>query len=476
MTLGKTMVWSVGGMTALTLGIAIWAFTSVERLSGELSTAIESTGRKLVLVGDLKATVLAARTANRGVMLFSSINEKPSVDKAKAAYRTAHSQLTAKISEMRNLLTTDDGQKLLVDLESNLEQYTQHHKDVGDLCDQGRTAEAVKIDSGRGVMLGSAMSAAADELMKRQVRWNEEALTRSASIRSSARLGMSILLLACLALSGLTAVTLGGTVKRLRGHFESLQQSTQEIHSVSAQLSSAGQSLARGAAQQAASLEETSASTEEITAMTRQNAENSRTVADLMNQTSQGVSDANRSVGEMQASMHEINTSSDQIGKIIKVIDEIAFQTNILALNAAVEAARAGEAGMGFAVVADEVRNLAQRSALAARDTTSMIEESITKSKEGSTRLDQVSNVIRGITEGAQKVKVLVDQVKVSGEEQTRGIEQIARTIVQMEQVTQNSAAGAEETASAGIKMHQHANELTTIVEQLRFIIGRGAQ
>ena len=475
MTLGKTMAWSVGGMTVLTLGLAIWAFISVESLSGELSTAIETTGRKLVLVSDLKATVLSARTANRGVMLFSSINEKASVEKARNAYRTAHSQLTAKISEMRTLTTTDDGRKLLSDLESNLEQYTQHHKEVGDLCDLGRTAEAVKIDSGRGVTLGSGMSAAADELMKRQVQWNQEALARSAKTRSSARLGMFVLVLACMVLSGLTGLTLARMVRRLRELFESLRQSTGQVGSISAQVSASGQSLAQGASEQAASLEETSASTEQITSMTRRNAESSRTVADLMNQTTQGVADANQSVDEMQSSMREINASSDKISKIIKVIDEIAFQTNILALNAAVEAARAGEAGMGFAVVADEVRNLAQRSAQAARDTTSMIEESITKSKEGRGKLDRVSVVIRSITESAQKVKMLVDEVKLGSEEQTRGIEQIARTIVQMEQVTQKSAAGAEQTASAGVEMHQHANNLTKVVEQLNWMIGSGA-
>jgi methyl-accepting chemotaxis protein len=462
-------------MTALTVGMAIWAFLSVERLSGELSTAIDSTGRKLVLVGDLKSTVLAARTANRGQMLFSSINEKASVDKARAAFGAAHSQLTAKISELRTLVTTDDGQKLLGDLESNLEQYTQHYKDVGDLCDRGRTADAVKIDSGRGVVLGTGMSTAADELMKSQVRWNQESLARSAAIRSGARLGVSILVLACLALSSLGALALTRTVRRLYRQFESLQQSTGQIQSVSAEVSSSGQALAEGASEQAASLEETSASTEEITAMTRQNTENSRAVANLMSLTTQAVADANRSVDEMQASMQEITTSSGRIGKIIKVIDEIAFQTNILALNAAVEAARAGEAGMGFAVVADEVRNLAQRSAQAARDTTSMIEESISKSQDGRNKLDQVSKVIRGITEGAQKVKMLVDEVKLGSEEQSRGIEQIARTIVQMEQVTQRSAAGAEQTASAGIAMRQHANNLTTVVEQLRSLIGSGA-
>jgi methyl-accepting chemotaxis protein/methyl-accepting chemotaxis protein-1 (serine sensor receptor) len=160
------------------------------------------------------------------------------------------------------------------------------------------------------------------------------------------------------------------------------------------------------------------------------------------------------------------------VAKIIRVIDEIAFQTNILALNAAVEAARAGEAGMGFAVVADEVRNLAQRSAQAAKDTAALIEESIARSREGSTKLDQVAGAIRAITESSGKVKVLVDEVKQGSEEQARGIRQIAKAISHMEQVTQKSAASAEASASAGQQMSAQAETLRQVAEQLQAMVG----
>jgi methyl-accepting chemotaxis protein len=169
----------------------------------------------------------------------------------------------------------------------------------------------------------------------------------------------------------------------------------------------------------------------------------------------------------MMQSMQEITGSSDKISKIIKVIDEIAFQTNILALNAAVEAARAGEAGMGFAVVADEVRSLAQRSAQAAKDTSALIEESITKSNEGSTRLQRVADVMRAITESTVKVKTLVDEVNLGSQEQARGIQQISKAITQMDQVTQGTAASAEQGASASEELSAQAEAMGQAVRKL---------
>src|SRR3954453_16617184 len=226
----------------------------------------------------------------------------------------------------------------------------------------------------------------------------------------------------------------GAALKDLAGR---MSDSAESVSAAASMVSGSSQSLAAGASQQAASLEETSASAEEIASITRKNADHALQVAGLMQQSADGAAAVNQSLDRMVDQMQEIGNSSNKIARIIKVIDEIAFQTNILALNAAVEAARAGEAGLGFAVVADEVRNLAQRCAQAARDTAGLIEDSIQHAKTGKVRLDGVAGAMRQVTQSAIQVQRLSNEVNAGSEEQARAIEQISKAILQIQQVTQ---------------------------------------
>jgi methyl-accepting chemotaxis protein len=284
---------------------------------------------------------------------------------------------------------------------------------------------------------------------------------------------LGIALSLCSVLGGGMAFIVGRGLNRDLGRIvRGLSEGAVQVASAAGQVAASSQSLAQSASEQAASLEETSASGEEINSMARKNTENSQAAAGLMTQSQQTFIQANRSLEDMVVAMSEINTQSDKISKIIKVIDEIAFQTNILALNAAVEAARAGEAGMGFAVVADEVRNLAQRCAQAARDTALLIEESIAKSDNGKQKVDQVASAIRVVTGEAAKAKTLVDEVSVGSDEQTRGIEQIAKAMTQMEHMTQRSAASAEESAAAAEQLTAQSESMKVIVQQLTAMVG----
>ena len=251
-----------------------------------------------------------------------------------------------------------------------------------------------------------------------------------------------------------------------------LAEGSSQVSSAAAQVSSASQTLAEGASEQAASLQETSASLEEMASMTKRNAENARQANELATQ-ARGAAD--KGVGDMQtmsAAMDAIKVSSNDIAKIIKTIDEIAFQTNILALNAAVEAARAGEAGMGFAVVADEVRNLAQRCAQAARETSGKIEGAITKSGQGVEISSKVAATLNEIATKVRQVDELVAEVAGASREQTEGITQINTAVGQMDKVTQSNASSAEESAAAAEELNAQAEVMKQSVAELLQLVG----
>jgi methyl-accepting chemotaxis protein len=246
------------------------------------------------------------------------------------------------------------------------------------------------------------------------------------------------------------------------------------ISGAAGQMSASSQSLAEGASAQAASLEETSASLEEMSSMTRRNADNAQSAKELANQTRSAADTSWSNMQDLGDAMTEIQNSSDGISKIIKTIDQIAFQTNILALNAAVEAARAGEAGMGFAVVADEVRSLAQRSAQAAKETTAKIEASIAKTTLGVQMTRKVTESLQTILTSARKLDELVAAVATASAEQNQGVSQINNAVSQMDRITQSTAATAEETAGASRELHTDARAVTTAVQELRALVGNG--
>ena len=275
-----------------------------------------------------------------------------------------------------------------------------------------------------------------------------------------------------LALAAATVIVMLRSINgSLRNALGSLSSGIEQITAAVSMLSSTSQSLAGGASEQAASLEETSASLEEMASMTKRNAENATNTKTIAQQTR---SAAESGGGEMQA-MNEIKAASDNIAKIIKTIDEIAFQTNILALNAAVEAARAGEAGAGFAVVAEEVRNLAQRSAQAARETAEKIEDSIRKSNHGVGLSSRVAESLQQILARAREMDGLVAEIASASGEQSQGIEQVNKAVSEMDKVTQANAANAEETASAAEELGAQTEQVRQVVGELLLLIGQKA-
>ncbi|MBS1830957.1 MAG: MCP four helix bundle domain-containing protein [Acidobacteria bacterium] len=352
-------------------------------------------------------------------------------------------------------------------------QYTDAMAKVAALSRQGKTADAHKTYVTEGTAALNALKASAKATRDYKMA-NGDRLAADSGAAYTRALWILCLALGVAAVGGIlfSVVSIRSTNHVLRSIAWELSEGAVQVAGAAAQVNASSQSLAQGSSEQAASLTETSASSEEINAMARKNSDNSSTAAGLMTQSQQKFARANSSLDQSVVAMTEINTQSDKISKIIRTIDEIAFQTNILALNAAVEAARAGEAGMGFAVVADEVRNLAQRCAQAAKDTATLIEESIVKSNDGKMKVDQVATAIREITSESAKVKTLVDEVDLGSQEQARGIDQIGKAIIQMEQVTQQTAARAEESAAAAEELNAQSDALKEIVGRLTSLVG----
>ncbi len=303
-------------------------------------------------------------------------------------------------------------------------------------------------------------------------------LYESANQRQVARLltTQAIVLAALLGLLGAAwFAVVAPMVRRLDDTTVRLAQGSAHVSSAAGEVSNSSQSLAQGAAMQASALAQTSATCKSLTDMARHNMDSAQSAAQLVGQSRTRIDSANQSLGHLETAMQDIHRQSERISKIIKVIEEIAFQTNLLALNAAVEAARAGEAGAGFAIVADEVRNLAQRCAQAAQDTTSLISESTDKANAGKSAVDKVAAAIHSITADATRIQSLVDEVSSGSQQQTQGFHEITKALAQMDSVTQNNAAGAEEGAAAAQELNSESVALQDILGSLTAIVGTRA-
>ena len=263
---------------------------------------------------------------------------------------------------------------------------------------------------------------------------------------------------------------IGNSLKSLvesnRSALLGIEEASDTVMTSASEVASASEALAQGSTEQASAIEEITASIDDVAGKTRNNAVEARNAAELMQDTFKEMELGNKRMEEMINAMEAINASSESISKIIKVIDDIAFQTNILALNAAVEAARAGEAGMGFAVVAEEVRNLAAKSSKAAAETSELIEESINRVKNGSIIADDTAKTFEKVSKLVSESETIVNGIADSSEYQATAMDQIDQAVGQISVVVQTNSATSEECAEAG-------NELMNQAERMREMIGR---
>ena len=314
---------------------------------------------------------------------------------------------------------------------------------------------------------------AVDALVQKTNDSTRETLEQAAQIKQQVILSIVALALGGLAIGlVLSFVAYRVSIKPLTRVARNIYEGTEKSRRASSQLTLASQKLAQGASEQAAAIEETSASLEEVSSMIHSTANNAEQAKQLASETRSSAQEGVSNMAQMTAAMEAIERSSSDVAKIVKSIDEIAFQTNILALNAAVEAARAGEAGAGFAVVADEVRSLAQRSATAAHESADKIEASIRSSRTGAVSLQKVQESLSQIETKIARTDALVAEITMAAREQAQGIEHVGIAIEQMSKVAQDAADSASQIAHAAEQTHDQAREAESLVEQGIEVVG----
>lgn len=478
-TIGKRIISGFAVLVALsaTMGIVAWNYMR------HIETAADGVGNDSV--PGLATSAAVMQNLAQGHLLLirhvlsTDLEAKRTYDKQLAEIGQS---ITVQIDKLDKLCDGPEERVLIEKMKQARTDYINSRAPILQLSNAGKNEEALTE------MLGAGRTAynVYDELAAKFNAMETKAATEaSSSIQQNVRRSKFVLsavlaseLIVSILLASVVVIGLNRVLHRISG---SLHDGANQVASAASQVSAASQTLAEGSGEQASSLEETSSSLEEMTSMTKRNAENAQKVNDLAKQARNAADKGATDMQAMNQSMQAIKSSSDDIGKIIRTIDEIAFQTNILALNAAVEAARAGEAGMGFAVVADEVRNLAQRSAQAAKETAAKIEAAIDKTAQGVELSGKVAQTLNEIVTKAHQVDQLASEVAEASREQTQGITQISTAVEQMDKVTQSNAASAEESAAAAEElnaqadlMRQSVGELVRLVAGARKATGAG--
>jgi len=467
--------WTVGGRIVAGFGSVLLVLAGVSGVSYDATQRCESTFAEFT--AEVEKTNTATEIALNYLGMELAVKDYR-LSGARAEYRKyttlrkdtlgllAHAKTQFADAEHRTLL--DDTGKWF---EAQFESLTAYTK-LDRQADPAGAAALVKAMVSAGDRIQDNLNQLQSEQLAAQNKTMPVVTARFRRTRAAV-LGLG---LAAIALGASLAFVIARSITRpLRAVAAAIDRNVAENSAAVGRVDSASQILAEDAGRQAHAIAETGTALAGMSAMTRRNADSARQAQQLSASTRASAEDGTRQMHEMRTAMDAIKTSSAAIGKIIKTIDEIAFQTNILALNAAVEAARAGEAGLGFAVVAEEVRALAQRSAVAARETVDKIADAVAKTGQGVQLTRDVAAALGQIVEKAQGVDAVVVQITQASTEQSHGIDQVNAAVAQMDRLTQASAGNARDTAAAAAQLTVQSEALVAASTSLRLLVGATA-
>ena len=455
--------------------LSLISLSSLAKIEENLDRIVTVNNVRSNLSYDTGEDIRDIAIALRDITLAKEDAKKQEQNKEIARLREKYVGQLKKIEEMTSKDDTK-GHDLIAKVRAAQADAKDLNNKVIELALAKKDGEASELLAGKAGTAVENMLKAIDSLTEHQAERNKMRFEEAQKTYASAR-QFSILLAILAAI--LSAVLAFFIIRSITGPLQrviaGLSDGAEQVAAAATQVSSSSQQLAEGTSQQAASLEETSSSLEEMSSMTKQNADNSSQAKAMMGEVRKIVGKVDGQMGNMVKAIEEITRSSQETGKIIKTIDEIAFQTNLLALNAAVEAARAGEAGAGVAVVADEVRNLALRAAEAAKNTGNLIEGTIKAVEHGNELTHETQEAFRENAAISVKVEQLVDEIAAASQEQSQGIGQVNIAVTEMDKVTQQTAANAEESAAAAEELNAQAEQMKGYVDDLgRVISGNG--